>query len=202
MRHTCKLSIVGSAILAALLSAPAHAQNARTVSKQPSPTVPDITSARNCPRPADAKDAQVLTFDKGSLETKLVVSLGKGEFKVVTIRLSDRPNDPRPIVPVIEAARITQGKLQFYTPDLNTDPESISAKFVVITDMGGPQICWASPSSLIDEGAYPVTREAKPEVTPAASDPVSPAADRVSPAGPRVRGRISRLPGGTTTGQP
>ncbi len=169
MRHTFKLSLLGGAILAALLISPAQAQTAMAVPKQPSPMASDAKSVRDCPRPTDAKDARVISFDKGSLQAKLAVSLGKGEVKVVSIRLWERPDDPRPVAPVIEAARITQGKLQFYTPDLNLDPESASDKFVLITDMGGPQICWASPGSLIDEGSYPVTREAKPGLTPSAN---------------------------------
>jgi hypothetical protein len=163
--------MLGGAILAALLSSPVLAQTERTVRKEPSRTELDAASTRGCPRPADAKAAQVLTFDRGSLETKLAVSMGKGEFKVVTIRVWDRPDDPRPLVPVIEAARITQGKLLFYTPELNADPESISEKFLLITDMGGPQICWATPSSLVGEGAYPIAGDAKAEVAPAATNP-------------------------------
>ena len=169
MRHTSKLSLLGGAILAALLISPAQAQTARAVRKQPSPMATDAKSVRDCPRPTDARDTQVISFDKGSLEAKLAVSLGKGEVKVVSIRLWERPDDPRPVAPVIEAAQIMRGKLQFYTPDLNLDPESASDKFVLITDMGGPQICWASPASLIDEGVYPVTSEAEPELTPSAA---------------------------------
>ncbi len=171
MWRTPKLSVLGGAVLAALLISPTQAQSVRTVRKPPSPMVSDAASVRGCPRPTDAKDAQVLTFDKGSLEAKLAVSMGKGEFKVVTIKLWDHPEDPRPVVPVIEAARIMQGKLQFYTPELNADPESVSEKFLLITDMGGPQICWATPSSLVGEGAYPISGEAKAEVAPAATNP-------------------------------
>jgi hypothetical protein len=99
------------------------------------------------------------------------VSLGKGEFKVVTVRLWDRPEDPRPVIPIIEAARITQGKLQFYTPNLNADPEPVHDKqFVLVSALGGAQVCWATPSSLFKEDtrgpksaiAPPVTREAPP----------------------------------------
>ena len=162
MRHA--FMTLGGAILVALLSVPTQAQTARTVRRQPVPTVSDAASARGCPRPADAKDAQVLAFDKGSLEAKLAVSMGKGEFKVVTIRVWDRPDDPRPVIPVVEAARITQGKLQFYTPELNADPESVSEKFVLITEMGGLQVCWATPKSLMDEGGYPTTSETKPDI--------------------------------------
>ena len=171
MRHTFKLIMLGGILAAPLLVAPAEAQTARTVRKEPTRTAADVISVRGCPRPADAKEAQVLTFDQGSLETKLAVSMGKGEFKVVTIRVWDRPDDPRPLVPVIEAARITQGKLLFYTPELNADPESVSEKFLLITDMGGPQICWATPSSLVGEGAYPISGDAKAEVAPAATSP-------------------------------
>ena len=167
MWHTFKLSLLGGTVAAAMLSAPAEAQTARTVRKEPTRTELDAASMRGCPRPTDAKAAQVLTFDKGSLETKLAVSLGKGEFKVVTIRLWDRPDDPRPVIPVVEAARIMEGKLQFYAPDLNADPESMTTRFVLITEMGGPQVCWSTPRALLDEGGYPATSEAGPEMTPA-----------------------------------
>jgi hypothetical protein len=170
MRHTFGLLLLGGALAAPLLVAPAEAQTARTVRKEPTRTAADTVSVRGCRPPADAKEAQVLAFDKGSLEAKLAVSLGKGEFKVVTIKVWDRPEDPRPVIPVVEAARIMQGKLHFYTPDLNTDPESVSDKFVLITDMGGPQICWANPRALVDEGGYPTASEARPDVTPAVAN--------------------------------
>ena len=170
MKHMFRLSIVGGTVLAALLSSAAQAQTARAVRKEASPAASDATSVRGCPRPAEAKDAQVIAFDRGGLETKLAVSLGKGEFKVVTIRLWDRPDDPRPVIPVVEAARIMQGKLQFYTPDLNAEPESVSNKFVLITEMGGPQICWATPGTLLGEGGYPVMSEASTDIAPAAAN--------------------------------
>src|SRR5918911_3443903 len=137
MQHTSTLTMLGGAILAALLSSPVLAQTERTVRKEPSRTELDAASTRGCPRPADAKAAQVLTFDRGSLETKLAVSMGKGEFKVVTIKVWDRPDDPRPVIPVVEAARITQGKLQFYTPNLDADPQPVHDKdFVVAAALG------------------------------------------------------------------
>jgi hypothetical protein len=109
---------------------------------------------RNCRRPAEAKEAQVLAFDKTSLEAKLAVSIGNGEFKVVTIRLWDRTDDPRPVAPIIEAARITQGKLQFYTPNLNADPDPVHDKqFLLVAALGGAQVCWATEGALLKETA-------------------------------------------------
>ena len=178
MQHTSTLTILGSAFLAVLLSVPSQAQTARTVGKEPSRTELDAAWTRGCPRPTDAKPAQVLTFDKGSLETKLAVSMGQGEFKVVTIRLWDRPDDSRPVIPVIEAARIMEGQLQFYTPDLNADLESVSNRFVLIAEMGGSQICWATPSALLSEDGYPATNEASPETTPAAATRLETEGDR------------------------
>ena len=188
MRCTFILTSLGMALAVPLLSSPTPAQTARTVRKEPSRTAADVISVRGCPRPAEVRDARVFAFDKGSLETKLVVSLGKGEFKVVTIRLWDRPDDPRPLIPVIEAAWITQGKLQFYTPDFNTDPASVSDRFILIAEMGGPQICWASPSSLLGEGGYPIARDPKGEDTPA---PVAPTATESTGSiqAPRTRTR-------------
>jgi hypothetical protein len=123
---------------------------------QPSGTQ-EVTSMRDCRPPTEVKEAQVLVFDKQSLEAKLAVSLGKDEFKVVTVKVWDRPQDPRPLVPVLEAARITQGKLRFYTPNLNADPEPIHDKqFLVAASLGEAQICWSTDSSFLKEGAKPV----------------------------------------------
>ena len=134
-----------------LLCLPAHAQTTPSWISATS-TPPDAVSVRDCRRPAKAKEAQVLAFDKTSLEAKLAVSIGTGQFKVVTIRLWDRHDDPRPVVPVVEAARITQGKLQFYTPNLDADPEPVHDKqFLLIAGLGGSQICWATESSLLKE---------------------------------------------------
>ena len=171
MQHTSMLTMLGGALVAALLSAPAQAQTQ-------APTATDATSIRGCRPPSDAKEAQVLTFDPSSLQAKLAVSLGKDDFKVITIRLWDRPDDPRPVIPVIEAARIMEGQLQFYTPDLNADLESVSNRFVLIAEMGGPQICWATPSALLGEGGYPATNEASPEPTPAAATSLETEGDR------------------------
>jgi hypothetical protein len=61
------------------------------------------------------------------------------------------------LIPVIEAARITQGLVQFYTPNLNTDPESTHDAFLLMADMGGGVVCWATPASLIKDAGQPVT---------------------------------------------
>ena len=135
---------------AALLSVPAQAQTTANWERSSSP--PEVVSVRECHPPADAKEAQVLAFDRTSLEAKLAVNMGKGEFKVATIKLWDRSEDTRPIIPVIEAARITQGKLQFFTPNLNADPEPVHDKqFLVTATLGGAQICWATESSLLKD---------------------------------------------------
>src|SRR5215207_11634543 len=112
---------------AMLLTLPAHAQTPPSWTS-PSWTPPDAVSVRDCRRPAEGKEAQVLAFDKTSLEAKLAVSVGDRQFKVVTVRLWERHDDPRPVVPVVEAARITQGKLHFYTPNLDADPEPRAAR--------------------------------------------------------------------------
>jgi hypothetical protein len=136
-----------------LLSLPAHAQTGPSWTTS-SWTAPDAVSVRDCRRPAEAKEAQVLAFDKTSLEAKLAVSVGEGQFKIVTVRLWERHDDPRPVIPVVEAARITQGKLQFYTPNLNADPEPVHDKqFLLIAGLGGAQVCWATESALLKETA-------------------------------------------------
>lgn len=159
-----------------LLSVPAHAQTSTRWNE--SGTAPDVISVRDCRRPADAKEAQVLAFDSTSLEAKLAVSLGKGEFKVVTLKLWDRHDDSRPVVPVIEAARITQGKLQFFTPNLNADPEPVHDKqFLLIATLGGAQVCWATDSSFLKES----TKEAKAAPPPVvASETIEPASLRTA----------------------
>ncbi len=138
-------------LLVMLLSLPAHAQTSTNWTTT-TYTAPDAVSVRDCRRPAEAKEAQVLAFDKTSLEAKLAVSVGDGQFKVVTIRLWERHDDPRPVIPVVEAARITQGKLQFYTPNLNADPEPVHDKqFLLIAGLGGAQVCWATEGALLKE---------------------------------------------------
>jgi hypothetical protein len=112
----------------------------------------DVSSLRNCRRPAEAKDAQVLAFDKSSLEAKLAVSVGDGDFKIVSVKLWDHQGDARPVIPVVEAARITQGKLQFYTPNLDADPDPVHDKqFLLVTTLGGAQLCWATESALLTQ---------------------------------------------------
>ena len=159
--------------LIVLLSLPAHAQtNIRL--PESSWAAPDVLSARDCRRPAEAKDAQVLAFDKTSLEAKLAVSIGSGEFKVVTVKLWDRTEDPRPVIPVIEAARITQGKLQFYTPNLNADPEPVhDKKFLLVATLGGAKICWATDASLLKDGANGAKSASAPAAVTEASAPVA-----------------------------
>jgi hypothetical protein len=151
-------------LLIMVLGLPAQAETVKT-SIPSGVTAPDATSVRNCRRPAEAKDAQVLALDKDTLETKLAVSFGNGEFKVVTIKLWNRQDDPRPVVPVLEAARITQGKLQFYTPNLNADPDPVHDKeFLLISTLGGAQLCWATDTSMLKEP----DSAPKTETTPAA----------------------------------
>ena len=110
----------------------------------------ELSSMRNCARPSEVKRAKVMEFDPGRSFVKVAVELATGRFKVVRIKVLDRPEDPRPLAPVIEAARITQGKLQFYTPHLNADPQPVHERdFVVVAALGGTQVCWATSGSLI-----------------------------------------------------
>ncbi len=156
-----------------LLSLPAYAQTSSRWTDT-SWALPDVVSVRNCPRPADAKEAQVISFDQTSLEAKLTVTVGEDQFKVVTIKLWNRPEDPRPVVPIVEAARITQGRLHFYTPNLNADPDPIHDKqFVLVASLGGAQVCWATESSLLKDGANSRATAAAPSVSRDASGDVS-----------------------------
>lgn len=159
--------MVRSLLLMVLLSLPAQAETSSTWSTS-TWSVPDAVSVRACRRPAEAKEAQVLAFDKTSLEAKLAVSVEEGQFKIVTIRLWERHEDPRPVIPVVEAARITQGKLQFYTPNLNADPEPVHDKqFLLIASLGGAQVCWATEGALLKEATGAGKAASAPTAAPA-----------------------------------
>ena len=172
--HSLRRTLIGCALAAPLLGLPAQAQTAAKVSKAAAPAAPDTISVPGCARPADAKEAKVIDFDAGSSVARLAVNLGSGRFKLVTVKVWDSPNDPRPLKPVIQAARITQGKLQFYTPDMNADPASAPETFLVMTDMGGGYVCWATPSQLINENSYKVADGEKWDVVPVAGPAAKP----------------------------
>jgi hypothetical protein len=186
MRHEDKVIVLGGALAAVLLvNFPANAQANRppdraqaAIAKGQGQTASEeMASALDCPRPLDAKEAKVVDFDTVSSVARLAVSLGSGRFKLVTIKAGDKPEDPRPLTPIIEAARIMQGKLQFYSPNLTADPASAPSEFLIMTEMGGGYVCWATPSALMKEGAYPIAAVARSPVVPAAARPnASPAA--------------------------
>ena len=96
MQHIFIVTMLGGALAGPLLSWPTQAQTSPSWTEQ-SAKAPDVVSVRDCRPPADAKEAQVLAFDKVTLEAKLAVSLGKDEFKVVTVKLWDHSQDPRPL---------------------------------------------------------------------------------------------------------
>ena len=172
--HSLTRTFIGCALTAPLLGSLAQAQPAANLSRTFGPGAPDPVAVPGCARPADAKEAKVIDFDAGSSVARLAVNLGPGRFKLVTVKVWDRPNDPRPLKPVIEAARITQGKLQFYTPDLNADPASAPETFLVMTDMGGGYVCWATPSQLMNENSYKVADGEKWDVVPVAGPAAKP----------------------------
>jgi hypothetical protein len=163
MRTSNLIMLAGIFGVMPALSIPASSQIGS--SDRPSAAPPDLTSVADCHRPDDAKEAKVVEVDTGKSLAKLAVNLGSGRFKLVRITVWDRPEDPRPLVPVIEAARIMQGTVQFYTPSLNSDPESAHDSFILMADMGGGYVCWATPSSLISES--------KPGSARRAADPSS-----------------------------
>ncbi len=176
-----KLILVGGILGAMTLGTLAHAQ---TSARTPRPGEPasDVMSVAGCSRPEEAKEAKVVELDTGKSLAKLAVNLGSGRFKLVRVTIWDRPEDPRPLIPVIEAARITQGLVQFYTPNLNTDPESAHDSFLLIADMGGGVVCWATPASLIKDAGQPVTEGKSPGVRGAA-DPMPRSALEAKPEG-------------------
>jgi hypothetical protein len=169
--HRFKLIILGSVAGGmAALNTGAHSQTVPGTSRDTlGNTAADVTAVAGCSRPDDAKEAKVVELDTGKSLAKLAVNLGSGRFKLVRITVWDRPEDPRPLIPVIEAARITQGLVQFYTPTLNNDPESAHDSFLLMADMGGGNVCWATPASLIVDAGQPVT-EGKLPIT---ADPTS-----------------------------
>ena len=77
------------------------------------------------------------------------MNLGAGRFKLVRIAILERPEEPRPLVPVIEAAQIMRGAVQFYTPSLNTLPHDT---FLLIADMGGGPLDQAAGGDGFDSG--------------------------------------------------
>jgi hypothetical protein len=191
----CKFTFVLVGGLVALLPqlSPAQSQNGAKAPKSPAPVLSEhpqtttkapnpppqalsdqFTSVLGCPKPTEAKDTKVIDFDASTSIARLAVNLGAGRFKMVTIKTWDRQEDPRPLVPVVEAAKIMQGKVQLYTPDLNSDPQSAANSFILMAEMGGEHVCWATPSSLLKEGAYPVADSAqsvaKPPSWPAQAD--------------------------------
>src|SRR5215207_874770 len=194
--HSLTRTLIGCALAAPLLSSPAQAQPAAKMSKAAAPAAPDAISVPGCARPADAKEAKVIDFDAGSSMARLAVNLGPGRFKLVTVKVWDSPNDPRPLKPVIEAARITQGKLQFYTPVLNADPASAPETFLLMTDMGGGHVCWATPSQLINENSYKVADGEKWDVVPTARPAAKPVAvpTATTTTAAAVEGGVENLP--------
>jgi len=180
----------------AALSMPADSQSgAAAPPEKPGEATSDVTSLAGCTRPDDAQDAKVVDLDSGKSVAKLAVNLGSGRFKLVRITAWDRPEDPRPLIPVIEAARITQGILQFYTPNPNTDPESAHEAFLIMADMGGGTVCWATPSSLMKAAAYPVS-EGDPPKGHSGPEPIAPPIGRPentpapAPPGPRSQAEV------------
>jgi hypothetical protein len=192
MRSTPQLTILAIILGGApFISAPSFAQGA----KKPANAASEFSSMPDCARPTDAKRAKVIEFDPASSFAKVAVELAAGRFKVVGIKIWDRPEDPRPLVPVIEAARITQGNIEFYAPDLNEDPESAHESFLLRTDMGGGAVCWATPSALLKDGSKAAVTSEAPAVMPA-GQAATPAGSRILAAS--VTGSVTSAEAPTT----
>jgi hypothetical protein len=176
-----------------MLALATQAQPAPSTRKLAAPP-PSLGSVPNCPRPVEAKDAKVIDIDQTKAVARLAVNLGAGRFKVVTIKTWDHPDDPRPAVPVIEAAQIMQGKLQFYTPQLDPNPESAPETFLLMADMGGEHVCWATPSSLISDASYAVASQTKSGDTTPSAAARAPTQEVVGPATGRASGNASSPP--------
>ena len=146
---------IAAGILAGMLPTAAHSQRLQATPSSDGAS-DALRSALGCPRPADTRDAKVVDFDTTTGVARLAVRLGNDRFKLVTINPGESASDPRPLAPVLEAARILQGTVQFFAPDQSSDPESKHEKFVMLVEMGSGTVCWAKPGSLLDDGAYPV----------------------------------------------
>jgi hypothetical protein len=169
--HKSKLIIV-IGVLGAMTALSTVAQSQSAAGTRPSDRSSDTTAAPGCSRPEDTKDAKVVELDTEKSLAKLAVNLGSNRFKLVRITVWDRPEDPRPLIPVIQAARITQGLVQFYSPTLNNDPESAHDAFLLMVDMGGGTVCWATPASLIVDPGQPST-EGKLSPVRSTADPTA-----------------------------
>jgi hypothetical protein len=182
-------TLFGTALAALpMLALAAEAQPAPSTRKVAATPPPSLGSAPNCPGPAESKDAKVIDIDHTKAVARLAVNLGAGRFKVVTIKTWDHPDDPRPAVPVIEAARIMQGKLQFYTPQLDPNPESAPETFLLMAEMGGEHVCWATPSSLISDASHTATTKTKVGPTTVSAGAQAPVQEGVQPAVGRASG--------------
>jgi hypothetical protein len=175
----------------------------QTSADGPAAITSELTSMADCARPEDAKEAKVIEFDAGKSLAKLAVNLGSGRFKLVRITVWDRPDDPRPLAPVVEAARIMQGTVQFYTPALNLDPESAHDSFVLVADMGGGPVCWATSTSLLNEKGRPGAKpEARGVGDPAPRTEAQPNAESVNSAATSVPTDMEAVPDTPTAAVP
>jgi hypothetical protein len=187
MQHT-RVFLSGTVTAVLLIGSPASAQAPTSVDSKTSlfstTGLDDAGSALDCPRPEGAKEAKVIDFDAGSSTARLAVNVGSGRFTLVTIKTWDRAGDPRPLTPIIEAAKIMQGKLQFFSPKMTTDPASAPDEYLIMTEMGGGYVCWANPASIMQPSNAPVAEapaQAKPVVAPAVVTP-APNAPVATPA--------------------
>jgi hypothetical protein len=179
MRYANKALLGGTLAAVLLIHLPAGAQaptsaESKAANLFTSPAGEEPGSALDCQRPEGTREAKVIDFDASSSTARLAVSLEAGRFTLVTIKTWDRPDDPRPLNPVIQAAKIMQGKLQFFSRKLTTDPASTPDEFLILTEMGGGYVCWAKPSWMI-QPSVPVA-EALPAKPAAPTALVTPAA--------------------------
>jgi hypothetical protein len=180
MRHTGNVFLSGTVTAVLLIGSPASAQapaSAETKANLFSAAgADDAGSALDCPRPEGAKEAKVIDFDPGSSTARLAVNVGSGRFTLVTIKTWDRAGDPRPLTPIIHAAKIMQGKLQFFSRKMSADPASAPDEYLIMTEMGGGYVCWAKPSWLMQPPNAPVadaTGTAKPAAPAAVVTPTA-----------------------------
>jgi hypothetical protein len=180
MHHQRKLVLLAALLAAGLPTASANAQSANTPNKQvfePSPSSrEDAGSVLDCPRPGELREAKVIDFDPASSVARLAVNVGSGRFTLVTIKTWDRAEDPRPLNPVLAAAKIMQGKLQFFSRQLTTNPSSAVDEYLVMTEMGGGYVCWAKPTWLMHPANPPMAEApapVKPVIAPAVVTPAT-----------------------------
>jgi hypothetical protein len=115
--------------------------------------------------PDEAKEAKVIDIDASGSQVRLAVKLAPGRFKVASITVWDRTEDPRPLIPVIDAARIMQGVVHCPDPNaplrlLQAGLEGVEAGTVRASRIQSSRSSNSASSPAISSKASPTARTA------------------------------------------